>query len=65
MNKQSKRSFLTPELEARIAEHIANLPPPCEHEFGGWRNFEDGSGGEQVCQKCGMGFEAWAMRMLP
>ncbi len=28
---------------------------PCEHEFSGWREFEDGSGGEQFCQRCGMG----------
>lgn len=28
---------------------------PCEHDFQGWRAFEDGNGGEQVCTKCGMG----------
>ena len=28
---------------------------PCEHEFAGWREFEDGSGGETFCQRCGMG----------
>lgn len=28
---------------------------PCQHEFGGWRIFEDGRGGEQVCSRCGMG----------
>ena len=28
---------------------------PCEHDFQGWRSFEDGSGGETVCQRCGMG----------
>lgn len=26
-----------------------------EHIWGGWREFPDGSGGETVCQKCGMG----------
>lgn len=26
---------------------------PCEHQFGGWREFE--GGGEQVCKLCGMG----------
>ncbi len=28
---------------------------PCQHEWGGWREFEDGNGGEQFCQRCGMG----------
>lgn len=28
---------------------------PCEHEFGGWREFEDGLGGETFCARCGMG----------
>jgi hypothetical protein len=28
---------------------------PCEHQFDGWREFEDGLGGEQFCQRCGMG----------
>lgn len=28
---------------------------PCEHDFQGWREFEDGGGGEQVCTRCGMG----------
>lgn len=27
----------------------------CEHDFKGWREFEDGLGGETVCSKCGMG----------
>lgn len=25
------------------------------HEWGGWREFDDGRGGEQFCQKCGLG----------
>jgi hypothetical protein len=28
---------------------------PCEHDFQGWREFEDGNGGERVCSRCGMG----------
>lgn len=28
---------------------------PCEHQFSGWREFDDGCGGEQVCSKCGAG----------
>lgn len=35
---------------------------PCEHEFSGWREFEDGCGGEQICKKCGMGAMAHSMR---
>lgn len=27
----------------------------CEHDWSGWHNFEDGSGGEAVCAKCGLG----------
>lgn len=27
----------------------------CDHDFAGWRAFEDGLGGEQVCTKCGAG----------
>lgn len=27
----------------------------CDHDFRGWREFSDGSGGETVCTKCGMG----------
>lgn len=28
---------------------------PCEHEFEGWREFEDGCGGETFCKHCGLG----------
>lgn len=34
----------------------------CEHEWGGWRAFEDGNGGEQVCKKCGLGAMAHSLR---
>jgi hypothetical protein len=27
----------------------------CEHDFQDWRDFADGTGGEQVCVKCGPG----------
>lgn len=33
-----------------------------EHDFKGWREFEDGRGGETVCSKCGMGAMAWSLR---
>jgi len=34
---------------------------PCEHQFAGWREFEDGLGGEQFCQRCGMGAMSHSM----
>ena len=36
---------------------------PCEHDFSGWREFEDGSGGEQVCQRCGLGAMSHSVRL--
>lgn len=38
---------------------------PCEHDFQGWREFEDGSGGEQVCSRCGQGAMSHDMRSMP
>lgn len=38
---------------------------PCEHEWRGWRDFEDGCGGERVCAKCGAGAMGHDMRVLP
>lgn len=38
---------------------------PCEHDFQGWREFEDGRGGEQVCRRCGLGAMGHAMRVGP
>lgn len=38
---------------------------PCEHNFAGWRVFEDGNGGgggETFCQRCGMGALAHTLR---
>jgi hypothetical protein len=37
----------------------------CDHEWGGWRNFEDGNGGEQVCKLCGMGAMSHSLRFGP
>lgn len=34
---------------------------PCEHGFSGWREFEDGNGGEQFCQRCGTGAMSHSM----
>ena len=38
---------------------------PCEHSFTDWRAFEDGNGGERVCEKCGLGAMAHDMRVAP
>lgn len=38
---------------------------PCEHDFGGWREFDDGLGGEAFCQRCGMGAMAHDERTAP
>jgi len=38
---------------------------PCEHQFTGWRAFEDGRGGEQVCRLCGMGAMSHSLRCDP
>lgn len=34
----------------------------CEHDFKGWREFEDGRGGETVCSRCGMGAMSHSLR---
>jgi len=38
---------------------------PCEHEFAGWRQSDDGLSGEQVCRKCGMGAMTHMLRHAP
>lgn len=38
---------------------------PCEHEWGGWQEFDEGRGGEQVCQLCGMGAMHHSLRTGP
>jgi len=43
-------------LAGRLAAARARpTPPPCDHAFSGWREHPDGLGGEQFCQKCGLG----------
>jgi hypothetical protein len=37
----------------------------CDHDFRGWRDFEDGNGGELVCTKCGMGAMHYSMMVSP
>lgn len=36
---------------------------PCEHLFQGWREFSDGNGGEQFCERCGLGAMAHVLHM--
>ena len=43
------------EAAERTYFHQTPSPNACEHDFQGWRELEDGSGGEQVCTKCGIG----------
>ena len=38
---------------------------PCEHDWQGWRVFEDGRGGETVCKRCGMGAMSHSLRTAP
>lgn len=35
----------------------------CDHDFQGWREFEDGLGGEQACTKCGLGAMAHTLSL--
>ncbi|UIJ43753.1 hypothetical protein LZK98_11690 [Sphingomonas cannabina] len=35
----------------------------CEHDFQGWREFDDGRGGERVCTKCGLGAMAYTLSL--
>lgn len=42
--------------------HALPKPDACDHDFQGWREFEDGNGGEQVCTKCGMGAMTYSLR---
>lgn len=42
--------------------HVIPGDNACNHEFDGWREFEGGCGGEQVCTKCGMGAAQHSLR---
>lgn len=35
----------------------------CAHDFHGWREFEDGRGGERVCANCGLGAMAYTLSL--
>jgi len=38
---------------------------PCEHDWTGWRDFDDDSGGEQVCSRCSEGAMTHSIRTGP
>lgn len=44
---------------------LVHVTPKCEHQFAGWRDFEDGRGGEQVCSKCDIGAVSASLRDSP
>lgn len=54
-------------VEVKVGDEsiFIHVTPKCEHEFAGWREFEDGNGGEQVCAKCGMGAMSASLRDGP
>ncbi|BDA85008.1 hypothetical protein Sa4125_25500 [Aureimonas sp. SA4125] len=45
--------------------HATRDPDACKHQWGGWRDFEDGNGGEQFCKLCGMGAMTYSLRTGP
>ena len=60
--EQIEREAETAPDEGSVFFHITPSPDACEHDFQGWREFEDGRGGEQVCTKCGIGAMAYSLR---
>lgn len=59
------KSKSPPDEDSHFFFHAAPAPDYCKHEWGGWRDFEDGRGGEQVCKLCGMGAMAYTLRTGP
>lgn len=53
---------LGPEFEANARKLFLHATPVCEHDFQGWRTFDEGRGGERFCQKCGLGAMAYDLR---
>ena len=60
-------SQISDELDKAIerAKVFIHSTPKCEHDFQGWREFDDGRGGEQFCSKCGLGAMSHSLRYLP
>ena len=50
------------DMKAETLIHIMPKADECKHEFEGWRDFEDGRGGEAICKKCGIGAMAYSLR---
>jgi hypothetical protein len=48
-------------LDHAIEQLSVTILPRCDHEWAGWREFEDGRGGERVCKKCGLGAMAHSL----
>lgn len=51
-----------PQSWAEFFSHSMPSADACEHVWGGWRVIDGGLGGEQVCQKCGMGAMTYSLR---
>ncbi len=47
----------------KIFIHATPKADACKHDFQGWREFDDGRGGEQVCTKCGIGAMAHTLSL--
>jgi len=52
-----------PDWMKEIFVHASPKPSACKHDFQGWRQFDDGNGGEQVCTKCGIGAMAHTLSL--
>lgn len=61
---QTNRSDRAEQMKADVVFfHATPRVDLCDHDFKGWRNFEDGNGGERVCAKCGIGAMMYSMRI--
>lgn len=52
-----------PEQEITLIKCGCGSHNQCDHEWGGWREFDDGRGGERFCQKCGLGAMAHSLSL--
>lgn len=52
-----------PSVMDKLFIHAKPKADACKHDFQGWREFEDGNGGEQVCSKCGIGAMAHTLSL--
>lgn len=62
VTKTPSRDYLA--VAREVQEWIAaKIQSTCDHDFQGWREFDDGCGGERVCAKCGMGAMAHTLSL--